>query len=43
MNVKKVFAMSSKSHRDDLKKSSRRFLKVFAKTFLFHREDFFNI
>jgi hypothetical protein len=35
--------MSLKNLREDFEKSSRRFYEDIAKTFLFHRDDFFNI
>jgi hypothetical protein len=38
---KKVFAMSSASLREVFSKTSRCLCKDFAKTFLYHREDFF--
>jgi hypothetical protein len=41
--VKKVFSMSLPNHREDFRKSSRRLYKGIEKTFLFHREDFFNL
>jgi hypothetical protein len=35
--------MSSENRLEDFKKTSRRLLQTIGKTFLYHREDFFNL